>query len=140
MVPLHIAIAGAPGTGKSALAQALVSKLNLSNDVLRLTVIDSTLILDTLHTVNLTLLTSIDTDDPVSKRIHQQLRTEFATRNLAYAVIYGDGQARTKSALDAIAHHLKRPPARSSHDTVWRWACETCADAECEHKLFSQLL
>lgn len=73
-------------------------------------------------------------------KISEKLREILALNGLAHTVVCGDGQARTQSALDAIAHHCRKPAARSAHDTVWKWACDTCADAECEHRLFSKLL
>jgi hypothetical protein len=130
---------GAPGTGKAALALALVSKLNHPNETLTVAVVDNTTLMAAIVNADLALLTSVDTEDTQSKYLHQQLRTILATYKLPYAVIYGDEQARTQAALDAVAHHLKQPTVRSDHDTVWRWMCETCADAQCEHRLFSQL-
>jgi nicotinamide riboside kinase len=73
------------------------------------------------------------------KKISEKLREILAVNRLPHTVVCGEGQARTQSALDAIAHHCRKPIARSTHDTVWKWSCDTCADAECEHRLFSKL-
>jgi predicted Zn-dependent protease len=132
---------GAPDTGKATLAQALINEIRTYNEHLKVTVVDCTSLIDTIFSVDLALLIGVDSRDiSKSQTIHHQLRTALAVSNLPFAVIYGDAQTRKQSALDAIAHHLKRPIARSSHDTVWKWACANCADAQCEHRLFTQLL
>ena len=74
------------------------------------------------------------------KKISERLREVLTANSLPHAVVCGEGPARTQSALDAIAHHCRKPIPRNTHDTVWKWSCDTCADAECEHRLFSKLL
>jgi nicotinamide riboside kinase len=73
-------------------------------------------------------------------KISEKLREVLALNGLAHTVVCGDGQARTQSALDAIAHQCRKPIASSVHDTVWKWSCDTCADADCEHRIFNKLL
>jgi nicotinamide riboside kinase len=141
ILPLHIAIVGAPDTGKATLAQALVNEISTYSEHLKVTVVDCTPLIDDIFSVDLALFIGLDSRDvSIRQTIHHQLRSALAVSNLPFAVIYGDPQTRKQSALDAIAHHLTRPIARSPHDTVWKWACETCADAQCEQKLFTQLL
>lgn len=99
---------------------------------------------------DLTLLTGLDLAwqpdglqrDGVSARlqINEKLRTVLRENGLAHTVVYGQGSSRTQNALDAIAHHRHRPRNRSPHETLWKWPCETCADADCEHRLFSRLI
>jgi hypothetical protein len=74
------------------------------------------------------------------EQVNAKLRFVLSANHLAHTVIYGIGPARTQAALDAVAHHRKKPLLRSAHDTVWRWPCDTCANAECEHRLFGRLL
>lgn len=98
---------------------------------------------------NLTLLTAPDLPweadghqrDGLQARAHinMKLRSVLEDYRLPYTVVCGKGHARTQSALDTIAYYRKHPTARSAHDTTWRWPCDTCADAECEHRLFSRL-
>jgi hypothetical protein len=87
---------------------------------------------------------SIDRDPPIDWATREvadrQLRAALITHKIPHAVIYGEGQARIQCALDALAHLQKKPLPRSPHDTDWKWVCETCSDAECEHRLFSKLL
>jgi hypothetical protein len=138
--PLHLAIVGAPGTGKLVLAQALLNEIGNTNGHLKVTTVDCPSLFDTICNVDLALLIGPDRCDVSNNTVNQQLRTALAVSNLPFAVIYGDNQARKLSALDAIAHRLKRPIPRSTHETDWKWSCETCADGQCEHKLFTQLL
>lgn len=141
VLPLHIAIVGAPGTEKSALAQALVKAIQDANEHLKVTIVDSPSLIDTIGNVALALLIGLDSRNISNNHtIPQQLRTALEVSKIPFSVIYGDAQSRKQSALDAIAHLLKRPIARSVHETDWKWSCENCADGQCEHKLFTQLL
>jgi HTH-type transcriptional repressor of NAD biosynthesis genes len=207
---MQVAILGAECTGKTTLAQALVSQLNSVSDpwtfvpeVLRqwcdrnlrtpqaeeqqaiaveqaaqavllantgcsvvadttplMTAIYSDILfgdcslydfaLDHQRSYDLILLASVDVPwsadgiqrDGIKARkmIDQKLRQILQTQRLQHTLVYGQGQVRTQTALEAIAHHKKTPGSRSAHETTWRWTCDTCSDAQCEHKMFSKLL
>jgi hypothetical protein len=86
----------------------------------------------------------------------------MSKRQLPFKVIYGQGEARLNAALLAISQgiaNLNEPldlkfsmpglqPTQTQREvsqyglnqgkTVWR--CDLCSDAECEHRLFSDLL
>jgi nicotinamide riboside kinase len=72
-------------------------------------------------------------------RVNQRLRDVLALYGIAFSTVYGRGEARSQSAMQAIGYALgKRPPdAQRSH---WKWPCEKCSDPACEHRLFSDLL
>ena len=99
---------------------------------------------------DLTLVTAPDIDwqadgfqrDGIATRaaVDRKLRSVLQGSAIPYAVICGTGEARTQSALDAIAHWQRTPRPRNTHDTEWKWSCDTCSDPQCEHRLFSRLL
>lgn len=71
------------------------------------------------------------------------LRRELRTASVAFQTVYGQGEARLRQALQAIATRLGRPLV--ADDPVLRqgrgrWVCDSCSDPDCEHRLFSQLL
>jgi hypothetical protein len=87
------------------------------------------------------------------------LRQALSQASIPFKVIYGQGQARVNAALLALQDSL-RPELQSllvslplietqlerenaqfglnRGRTAWR--CDLCSDADCEHKLFSDLL
>jgi nicotinamide riboside kinase len=79
--------------------------------------------------------------DGVSMRaqVDQRLREVLQQHQISFSAVYGAGEARTRSALQAIGFALGKPgPDRpGSH---WKWSCEKCSDPDCEHRLFSALL
>jgi HTH-type transcriptional regulator, transcriptional repressor of NAD biosynthesis genes len=160
---MRIAILGAQCTGKTSLATALWGHLNqlhtlLITDTTPLMVaIDHDLrlkdgslypsALEHQHLYDLTLVTAPDLasdlqrDDLATQTaVDRQLRTVLQASSIPFSVIYGTGETRTQSALDAIAHWQRKPRPRSAHDTEWKWSCDTCSDPQCEHRLFSKLL
>lgn len=94
--------------------------------------------------VALTLLTGLDlawvadglqrdgahVREPVDTLVRQALGRMQA----AYAVVTGQGEARTALALSLIEHELERPrrQAEQSLRPRWRWVCADCDDGECE--------
>lgn len=71
------------------------------------------------------------------------LRRQLGAAGLAYRLVYGQGEARTRSALHAMAalpglQALAMPETRSIQTRPW--TCEQCSDPDCERRLFSQLL
>jgi nicotinamide riboside kinase len=70
-----------------------------------------------------------------------RLRTVLAHERIAYATLLGRGQARTQRALRHLDAALwATPPAPDAPQIPWKWNCERCSDARCEHLLFSALL
>lgn len=69
------------------------------------------------------------------------LRQVLAEAGIGYQVVYGSGEARLANALDAIASLLPAAarPAPRGPERPWRWRCDTCGDAGCEHRLFTRL-
>ena len=98
----------------------------------------------------------------VREPVDHLIRQAMSKRQLPFKVIYGQGEARLNAALLAISQgiaNLNEPldlkfsvpglqPAQTQREvsqyglnqgkTAWR--CELCSDAECEHRLFSDLL
>lgn len=84
----------------------------------------------------------IQRDGPEAREpVDARLRQVLADKALNYTVIYGSGAARTQGALQAIASYggmaTSRPRKRPS---LWKWSCEKCSDAECEHRMFTDRL
>lgn len=70
-----------------------------------------------------------------------RLRTVLTHERIAYATILGQGEARTQRALRQLDATLwAQPSARSAPQVPWKWSCERCSDARCEHQLFSMLI
>jgi len=95
----------------------------------------------------------------VREPVDNLLRQALSEANIDFKVVYGQGQARVNAAMMALQDSL--PPELKSllaslalsdtqlqrennqfslnqGRTVWR--CDLCSDADCEHKLFSDLL
>lgn len=101
------------------------------------------------RTFALTLVTGLDLPwiadgiqrdgETVRSQVDQRLREVLARYRIGFSTVYGTGDARTQSALQAIAYALGtgRPATERSQ---WRWNCDKCSDADCEHRLFSALL
>ena len=70
------------------------------------------------------------------RRIDARLRDVLQREGLAFSIVYGTGPARLASALAVLEPGVSTvPQARGS----WRWLCDKCSDADCEHRLFSDL-
>jgi nicotinamide riboside kinase len=95
----------------------------------------------------LTLLTGLDiawVPDGIQRNwltlrqtVDLRLRKVLEDNDFAYATVYGQGHARTECAMQAIAFKLAGP--RKTKPSPWKWNCEKCSDAECEHHMFSRL-
>ena len=76
----------------------------------------------------------------MQRRIDARLREMLLAHQLPFATVYGVGAQRQQAALQAIDHadsrHRAGLPATQS--TGWTWVCDTCSDADCEHRLFSR--
>lgn len=148
---MRIAVVGAPGTGKTSLVTALRRALGLGAGSSLRDTVDECVALERADGYNFVLL--MGQDLPLTARSHgtaeasapghqdARLRQQLSQHALAYAVVYGSGQARTDCALQAIDFHRRRATARqASGASAWHWNCENCSDAACEHRLFSSLM
>ena len=75
----------------------------------------------------------------IRNRVDQRLREVLAHCRIGFSTVYGTGEARTQNALQAISYALGagRPADQRSR---WQWSCDKCSDADCEHRLFSDLI
>ena len=70
------------------------------------------------------------------RRIDARLRDVLQREGLAFSMVYGTGPSRLASVLAVLEPGVSTvPQARGS----WRWLCDKCSDADCEHRLFSDL-
>ena len=79
----------------------------------------------------------IQRDGPAMReQIDARLREVLQREGLAFSMVYGQGPQRLAGALAVLEPGASTvPQARSS----WRWLCDKCSDADCEHRLFSDL-
>lgn len=71
------------------------------------------------------------------------LRTSLERAGVGWSVVYGQGTARLRSALAALAPHLPAAAADLAgvqDEPAPSWNCERCSDPDCERQLFSRLL
>jgi HTH-type transcriptional repressor of NAD biosynthesis genes len=98
----------------------------------------------------LTLLTGLDLqwvpdgiqrDSPSARvEVDARLRDVLQHNTIAHTLVYGSGAERTQSALQAIEHALCFPRSVAVPSSGWHWSCDTCSDADCEHRLFRRLV
>jgi len=70
------------------------------------------------------------------ERIDARLRDVLRHEGIGFSMVYGLGAQRLAGALAVLEPGASTlPQARSS----WRWLCDKCSDADCEHRLFSDL-
>lgn len=96
----------------------------------------------------LTLLTGMDIawvpdgiqrdSESARKTVDRRLREVLTQHRIAFTTIYGQGTSRTDSALQAIAYQTAGP--RTGPQSDWKWTCDKCSDADCEHRMFSRLI
>lgn len=109
----------------------------------------------------LTLLTALDIewqpdglqrDGPqVRTPVDNRVRALLTTHALPWSLVAGQGAARLAAAVNAVAPLLRDRPqpgtglfsrladrdaADRAEAAAWRWVCETCDDAACEHEAF----
>jgi nicotinamide riboside kinase len=77
--------------------------------------------------------------EAMRQRVDQRLRDVLAEHRVGFAAVYGQGEARTHSAMQTIHYALGRSRPQSGKSN-WNWNCEKCSDADCEHRLFSGLV
>ncbi len=150
---MKIALLGAPGTGKTELSLALKQRLQLAN--IEVQEIPHAVEIRHLGPYDVALLCGLDLPDsrrPEQAKRHahlerevidQAIRRQLDEAGIPYQVLYGLGSARLDNALYAIARqtpNLATHPNRPEVLNRWAGPCERCADAQCEHRLFSDLL
>ena len=148
---MKIALLGAPRTGKTQMAQALTRHLQPQH----VEVFDAPDITQTrpAHEFDITLLCGLDLpvqnptehDLTAAEReiIDQRIRRQLDTAQIAYQVVYGVGAERLENALFCIARQAPawlKPTQRPQALSRWSGPCERCADGDCEHRLFMNLL
>ena len=79
----------------------------------------------------------IQRDGPaMCERVDARLRDVLQREGVGFSMVYGQGPQRLAGALAVLEPGASTvPQARGS----WRWLCDKCSDAECEHRLFSDL-
>lgn len=143
---MHVAIVGAPQTGKTQLALALTQTLNAQGLVVR---ISDDAPLHPLRGDDFILLCGLDLGAATSQQLQadQAIRDALLAQALSFQVVYGQRAARLANALFGLAQQarargLASLTAQIRQSPVARWSgpCESCGDADCEHQLFSRLL
>jgi|KBSMisStaDraftv2_1062788.scaffolds.fasta_scaffold166546_3 ABC-type glutathione transport system ATPase component len=134
-----IAVLGAEGTGKTALASALAQRLPqhcivVADDGPSIPVAPP-------RGCAFTLLMGLDlplADAEALQRREQAdalLRDALAAAGRPFAVVHGRGPERLDSALRALGLSAPETPRRAA-----AWSCDKCSDPGCEHRLFTALL
>lgn len=79
----------------------------------------------------------IQRDGPAMReRVDARLRDVLQREGVGFSMVYGQGPQRLAGVLAVLEPSASTlPRARSS----WRWLCDKCSDADCEHRLFSDL-
>lgn len=144
---MRVALAGAPGSGKSRLAVALTSTLNTSGWPAVVRLADPAVANHPHDNNELTLLMGLESSTEDAHAADQRVRTALAGTGSAYAVLYGSTEERLVQALGLIEKRLTgagaRTPAGSAHggnSRPWTWVCDKCSDPQCEHRLLTDLL
>ena len=77
----------------------------------------------------------------MQQRIDARLRDVLLAHQLPFATVYGVGPQRLQAALQAVDHAdaTRRAQLPAAQGPAWTWVCDTCSDADCEHRLFSRL-
>lgn len=136
---LNVALAGAPGSGKSRLAATLTHALNKSGWPAAVGLADPV----TQDNDALTLLMGLDSQaEDIMHAADRRIRAALARTGTAYDVLYGSAEERLAQALGLIEKRLMgagpRLPAKNSRP--WIWVCDKCSDPQCEHRLLTDLL
>lgn len=96
---------------------------------------------------DLTLVTGLDLpwvadglqrDGPqVREPVDALVRQALAQAAVPYRVVYGRDEDRIRNALAPVLALLGERPAQAA--PRWVWACDSCSDPDCEHRLFAAL-
>lgn len=105
--------------------------------------------LDFQRTLDLTLLAALDlpwVEDgfqrdgvAMQRRIDARLRQVLLEARIPFVTIYGQGPQRLEAALQAVDRARGIVHDARAESPAWVWVCDSCSDAECEHRLFSRL-
>lgn len=77
----------------------------------------------------------------VREPVDALVRAALAKAGAPYRVVYGSGPARLAHALEALdLGSADRMQSLEAQAAAWKWVCEKCGDADCEHQLFTGLL
>ncbi len=105
--------------------------------------------LDFQRTLDLTLLAALDlpwVEDgfqrdgvAMQRRIDARLRQALLEARIPFVTIYGQGPQRLEAALQAVDRTRGKDLVARPQGPAWVWQCDSCSDAECEHRLFSRL-
>lgn len=142
---LRVAVLGAARSGRSRLVAELAAA---SPALLPFEVDQGQISASTALGVDLILLTGLDlpaNNLPATEQTRQDsaLRQALQALGLSWHVVYGQGQARTRNALQAVAEVAPWAWEMPLDDAeAGRWQrlqahCEKCGDASCEHRLFT---
>jgi nicotinamide riboside kinase len=79
----------------------------------------------------------------IQSEFDAKLRHVLQSQGIGFSVIYGSGNDRLNNAMNAIAtiskgQHL--PQEKATRQAPWKWVCDKCSDAQCEHRTFTALL
>ena len=147
-----IVLLGAPGTGKTQLAQELHSALRKLHLPVQPRIAESAIAPDIAPAPGIvTLLMGLDLPASASRAVDaadHRLRQALTASGTAYQVIYGSGPERLHNALQALRTEMggeaPEPVApteeAAKRPAKWVWACDKCSDPACEHRLLSDLL
>ncbi|MDM0036186.1 hypothetical protein QTI33_28895 [Variovorax sp. J22P271] len=134
----QIAVLGAEGTGRTALANALAQRLRQQG----IAVVDGSTTPITLPSgCAFTLLMGLDLPLADAEALQQReqadalLRDALATARRPFAVVHGRGPERLANALRALGLGSTEPSRGAA-----AWSCDKCSDPACEHRLFTDLL
>jgi len=72
----------------------------------------------------------------MQEAVDTRLRSVLCNADLAFAVVTGQGPARTQVALQAVRRCL-HPPREVPEAARWRWVCQHCGDGTCEAALLA---
>ena len=78
-------------------------------------------------------------DGDTRERVDQRLREVLVRYGLGFSVVYGTGEARTQGARQVLQYAMGAPRTGGVGKS-WKWNCDKCSDADCEHRMFSGLL
>ena len=143
-----VGILGAQGNGKRSLADAL-QQANAVMEVAELRSVSEA------TDCQIVLLMGLDSAalPPAAIQDDTRLRHDLAAAGISFHVLYGADAERLQQAQRIIANKLtsqaglnvdRKVNNTSGRETLdhetWHWACDTCSDPACEHRLFSSLL
>ena len=156
MSAFKIALVGAPDTGQMPLFDALTERLKTDGWPVAVEMAD----LSSATRYDSMLIMGLDAPLPSTIAADQSIRLALARTGAAYEVLYGTTQERLAQVLQMVEVKVKlvRPLAQPLMQPAtavtsqnfqtepapahkpWVWLCDKCSDAQCEHKLLTQLL